>query len=298
LKNIASQPAKRETETTERLPAVDVRSAQSGGQAGAAGRGGAAAHAGSGAGRRAGTPGPSKASAKQKADASASASGRLRVSAPPRPAVPNTPDAPAAEAGSSEQENRAAAPDETDGLGGGGPAAVERFVPVVPAEVERTEAEASAEIVYPEAPLRIEVSREQIDALTLPLADPARPIIGIWRQVGGDNAADFAEGNYTRAVLVFRTDGVVEVVRWFGPKGEIRLDSRFRYAVAADERLHILPVRKGPGGPRQPYTLPLGAGQSVRVEPPAAKLPVALTFERREERLVIGGKVYQRVSGD
>lgn len=170
------------------------------------------------------------------------------------------------------------------------------LVPVIPARVERTASQAPDEIVYPEAPPSVAVSREQIDALKLPLTDPKRPIIGVWTHVGGGNSADFAEGNYTRAVLIFRTDGVLEIVRWFGPQHEIRLDSKFNYTVTANQSIRVELPREGSTGTRQAYSIPLGDGKSVRVEPATATFPTDLTYKCEDGRLTIDTKTYRRAS--
>lgn len=169
------------------------------------------------------------------------------------------------------------------------------LVPVIPARVEKTTSTAPGKIVYPEAPPPIEVSREQVDALRLPSTDPMRPIIGIWEQVDGDNSADFAEGNYTRTVLVFRTDGVLEVVRWFGSESEIRLDSKLNYTATVDSRVRLESPRGNSGASRQSYTVPLSDGMSVRVDPIQAQFPALLTFEQNSGELVIDGKTYRHV---
>ncbi len=177
------------------------------------------------------------------------------------------------------------------GLAPSGPA----LAPVIPALVEKTASMAPEEIVYPEAPPPIAVTREQIDALRLPPTDLKRPIVGIWEQVGGDNSADFAEGNYTRTVLVIRTDGVLEVVRWFGAAREIRLDSKLNYSVTTGDHIRLELPRGSSGASRRAYSIPLSDGMSVRVDPIQAEFPTPLRFKQDHGELVIGGKTYRRV---
>jgi len=168
------------------------------------------------------------------------------------------------------------------------------LVPVIPARVEKIAPTASEAIVYPEAPTPIEVTTEQVDALRLPATDPKRPIIGIWEQAGGDHSADFAEGNYARTVLVFRTDGVLEVVRWFGAAREIRPDSMLTYTVPTEDRMRLeLPHGSRGANPRA-YSIPLGGETSVRIEPRIMSFPATLTYTQQDARLVLNGKTYHR----
>ena len=182
-----------------------------------------------------------------------------------------------------------------DGRGGRAQSAPGPLFPVIPARVEKMASTPSGEIVYPEAPPPIAVSREQVDALRLPSTDPKRPIIGIWEQVGGDNSADFAEGNYTRTVLVCRTDGVLEVVRWFGAAREIRLDSKLNYTVTTGDRIRLELPRGSSGANRRAYSIPLGDGMSVHVDPIQAEFPGSLTFTQNDGKIVIDGKTYRHV---
>ena len=131
--------------------------------------------------------------------------------------------------------------------------------------------------------------------MRLPATDPKRPIVGIWEQVRGDNSADFAEGNYTRTVLVFRTDGVLEIVRWFGSENEIRVDSKLNYTATARDRIRLELPRGSSGGSRRGYSIPLGDGMSVFVQPIKTQFPAALGFRQNDGELVIDGKTYRHV---
>ncbi len=160
-----------------------------------------------------------------------------------------------------------------------------------PREVEISETGAP-QIAYPEAPVAPAVSSAQIDALQLPANDPRRPVVGIWEQISGGNSADFAEGNYSRTVLLFRTDGILEIVRWYGDKYEIRIDSKLSYTMISGGKIRL--NSKGKTGSKKAYSIPLGNGKSTTVRPATARFPAELKFSANADQLVLAEKVYQK----
>ncbi len=169
-----------------------------------------------------------------------------------------------------------------------------RPTPIIPAEVE--ESSDRPQIAYPQAPEPVAVSREQIDALSLPSTDPKRAVVGVWQQVAGQPTADFAEGGYGATVLVFRTNGVLEVVRWWGRDGEIRTDSQYAYTVGSDNTLTIsADDAEEPAVGGRVLRVPLADGGEARIEPPSLQLPARLSYRRAKDRLRIGGKTYVAV---
>ena len=95
--------------------------------------------------------------------------------------------------------------------------------------------------------------------------------------------------------IVLCTDGVLEVVRWFGSESEIRLDSKLNYTAILDSRVRLESPRGNSGASRRSYTIPLSDGMSVRVDPIQAQFPALLTFEQNSGELVIDGKTYRHV---
>jgi hypothetical protein len=160
-----------------------------------------------------------------------------------------------------------------------------------PREVEISETGAP-QIAYPEAPVAPTVSSAQIDALQLPANDPRRPVVGIWEQISGGNSADFAEGKYSRTVLLFRTDGILEIVRWYGQQHEVRVDSKLSYTMISGGRIRL--NSKGGTGSTKPYSIPLGNGRSSTVQPAKVQFPVELKFSQNGDQLVLADKVYQK----
>ena len=151
-------------------------------------------------------------------------------------------------------------------------------------------------IVYPVAPAVSGVSADMINALKLADTDPRRKFIGIWEQSGGLSDADFAHGGYRQTVLVFRTDGVLDVIRFFGEQSETRIDSRLMYAVGADNSLTISQDPKLSGVSRtSDLKLPGidGKGGIVAVAP-KLKLPAILNPSISAEEMTLDGKVYRK----
>jgi len=151
-------------------------------------------------------------------------------------------------------------------------------------------------IVYPVAPEVSGVSADMINALKLADTDPRRKFIGIWQQSGGAADADFGHGGYRQTVLVFRTDGVLDVIRFYGENSETRVDTRLMYAVAVDNSLTISQDPKLSGVSRtSDLKLPGVDGKSgVIAAAPKLKLPAKLSPSINAEEMTLDGKLYRK----
>jgi hypothetical protein len=151
-------------------------------------------------------------------------------------------------------------------------------------------------IVYPVAPEVSGVSSDMINALKLADTDPRRKFIGIWEQSGGTADADFGHGGYRQTVLVFRTDGVLDVIRFYGENSETRVDSRLMYAVAVDNALTISQDPKLSGVSRaSDLRLPgIDGKNGIIAAAPKLKLPAKLSPSINAEEMTLDGKVYRR----
>jgi len=151
-------------------------------------------------------------------------------------------------------------------------------------------------IVYPSAPAVSGVTAEMIDAVKIPESDPRRRLIGIWEQVSGSSDADFGHGGYRQTVLVFRVDGNLDVIRYYGELNQVRLDTRLLYTAKPDGTVLFEQDPKSPSDDRtRDLRIPTGKGQaSVKAAAPSAKLPMSTPVATEEGRLSIGGKTYRR----
>jgi hypothetical protein len=150
-------------------------------------------------------------------------------------------------------------------------------------------------LVYPSAPPAAAVSAAMIDALQLADSDPKRKVVGVWEQADGPADADFANGGYRQTVLTFRTDGVLDVTRYYGERNQVRIDSRFNYMVKADGTLEISSSTKHAAPERPgPLRIPAGKnGQALVVEAPSTPLPATLRWTRDDQGLIVGAKTYR-----
>ena len=132
--------------------------------------------------------------------------------------------------------------------------------------------------------------------LAMPTSRPAggqAAPVGRWRQVLGANAADFLPGGYAGSVLVFRGDGVLEVTRSFGSKGELSQTWRISYAWGEGRRSLVLgadPKKRPSPASLKPLTI---EEMGIRTQPPTTAFPVTVPCSRTKDgRLVIASKTY------
>jgi hypothetical protein len=133
-----------------------------------------------------------------------------------------------------------------------------------------------------------------VDAIKLPKGDPRREIIGIWEQVGGSNEPDFAHGGFSKSTLIFRNDGVLDVARFYGQRGEVRVNRQLTFRIE-DSKLVLAAMQ---GADATATDLPLAAapdGVTIIARKPKASLPTRLDYSAMPESLTIEGRTYKRV---
>lgn len=150
----------------------------------------------------------------------------------------------------------------------------------------------SIEIVYPSEPAEVELDLTLIDAMRLPEADVRRTLVGMWTQSGGSATPDFGPGGYSQSTLVFRTDGVLEIVRFYGNHSEVRIDSVLDYQITSDGQLALGNKPEFVRG----ATMPIIAGSWGPTGPP--RFPMTLRYSMDLQTLVLDGKRYRPRSSD
>lgn len=152
----------------------------------------------------------------------------------------------------------------------------------------------SVGLVYPVAPPQAGVTAEMIDSLRLPDNDPRKPVVGVWEQSAGANGPDFAHGGYTQTVLVIRSDGTINISRYYGPASEVRLETTLAYTIPSAGRVELRQVdgSKAPAESKE-LRLPL-SGKEYIASPPTVKMPVTFEYRAEEGTLSLGGKTYRR----
>jgi hypothetical protein len=140
----------------------------------------------------------------------------------------------------------------------------------------------------------IDVDPTLVDAITLPNGDPRREIIGIWEQVGGGNDPDFAHGDYSKSILTFRNDGVLDVARFYGPRGEVRVNRQLAFHIE-DSKLVLATTQ---GADAIATDLPLAAGPNgttIVARKPKSALPTKFGYSAKPESITVEGRTYKRV---
>lgn len=133
-----------------------------------------------------------------------------------------------------------------------------------------------------------------VDAIKLPNGDPRREIIGIWEQVGGSNDPDFAHGDYSKSILTFRNDGVLDVARFYGPRGEVRVNRQLTFRIE-DSKLVLAATQ---GADAIATDLPLAAGPNgatIVARKPKSTVPTRLGYSAKPESIAIEGRTYKRI---
>lgn len=142
----------------------------------------------------------------------------------------------------------------------------------------------------------IQVDLSQIDVLKLPEGDPRRAMLGIWEQVQGDNSPDFAYGDFSRNVITFRADGLIDVARFYGKTSTTRIDRQLKYTV--EGRNLILSLRSTDSDTAKPVSLPLVAdGVRITARAPSLSLPARVEWSVSGEMMTIGNRHFKRLSG-
>ncbi len=113
-------------------------------------------------------------------------------------------------------------------------------------------------------------------------------VIGVWMQVGVENAADFAPGGYTQRVLVFRPDeGILQITQVFACGVLPMRAGKLSMNRPTDG---VLRVERLPSGDDPFSDLPECAS-------PAVQRAVSLSFQRDGDTLRLGDKTYRRLDG-
>lgn len=155
------------------------------------------------------------------------------------------------------------------------------------------------EPIIPVEPLDLQKEREALDALVLPDGDPRAALIGCWRQVGGATGADFGNGGYTQSFVLFRTDGLLDLVRFYGTDRTIRLVKRYDYVVASEGVISLgLSKEYRPQFPPRVQRLPGRDGEIMVIAPPAITLPCKLKYTASNDTIELHRKKYERVKLD
>jgi hypothetical protein len=148
------------------------------------------------------------------------------------------------------------------------------------------------EIVYPAEPAAVDLDINLIDAMRLPATDSRRTLVGVWTQSAGPATADFASGGYSQSTLVFRTDGILEIVRFYGSASEIRLDAVLDYNITATGQVVIGSKREFTQGASMSF-VPGSWGPAGRPQ-----FPMTLKYSVEGETLLLNDKRYRpRTSG-
>jgi hypothetical protein len=152
----------------------------------------------------------------------------------------------------------------------------------------------SVGLVYPAAPPQAGVTAEMIDSLRLPDNDPRKPVVGVWEQSAGANGPDFAHGGYTQTVLIIRSDGTINISRYYGPSSEVRLETTLAYTITNAGRVELRQIdgSKAPAQSKE-LRLPL-SGKEYIASAPVVKMPVTFEYRAEEGTLSLGGKTYRR----
>jgi len=226
----------------------------------------------------------------------------LEISSTPRPAAQARDDARATDAGSTVTATESAADaDDADEVGtsdvvevtGGDATASARdtWSDLLQVSDELVDA------LLPAPPPEIEASLAVLDSLTLPDGDRRRDFIGVWVQTGGANTPDFFVGGQRATLLVFRTDGLCDVIRTFDDASTVRVARRFDYLVEADGTVVLgSDPKRRPTLDRRERNVPLPGGGTATVRPPAQPLPVRLESKVEGVELTLDGRRYRRVN--
>lgn len=148
-------------------------------------------------------------------------------------------------------------------------------------------------IVLPTAPSTPDLTLEMVDALKLPESDLRRRVVGMWEQVDGPRTADIAHGGYARNILIFRTDGRVDIIRFFGGRGEVRLNARLAYAVQEQGITFSVSTKsKAPVG--RSLSLTDEGGHALVAQAPVTTLPATVQYSSGPDQLILGGRTFRR----
>jgi len=140
----------------------------------------------------------------------------------------------------------------------------------------------------------IDIDLTLVDAIKLPDGDPRREIIGIWEQVAGSNDPDFAHGDYSKSVLTFRNDGVLDIARFYGAHGEVRVNRQLAFRIE-NSRLVVAATQ---GADAIATDLPLAAGANgttIVARKPKSALPTMLGYSAKADSIAIEGRTYKRI---
>jgi len=148
-------------------------------------------------------------------------------------------------------------------------------------------------IVLPTAPNTPDVSPDMVDALKLPEADLRRRVVGMWEQIDGPRTSDIAHGGYKRNVLVFRTDGRVDIIRFFGDGGEVRLNARLAYAVE-EHGITFSVSTKAKAPATRTLNLTDESGRPLVAQAPATALPATVPYATAQDQLTLAGRIFRR----
>jgi hypothetical protein len=96
----------------------------------------------------------------------------------------------------------------------------------------------------PEPPKTLSAPQGVIAPPTQPAATQPAGILGRWRQASQGSASDFLPGGYISSVIIFRSDGVLEVHRAFGQNSDVALTWRVGYEL--DEKELVLSLGTDP----------------------------------------------------
>lgn len=149
------------------------------------------------------------------------------------------------------------------------------------------------EIVLPTAPKELNVDLSKLNGAALPDADERRNVIGAWVQTAGGNGPDLGFGDFTEAFVVFRTDGVAEFIRFFGPNRAVRFNRQLKYTVDQGKIKFELGSEKSQAF--KAVTVPSSDGKStLKARPPSTSLPSTLEYDATSTAMRIGSRKFQR----
>lgn len=150
-----------------------------------------------------------------------------------------------------------------------------------------------SDIVLPNAPKELNLDMSKLNGAQLPDADERRKVVGTWVQVGGDNGPDFGFGDFAEAFVVFRTDGVVEFIRFFGPDRTVRFNRQLKYTVDQGN----IKFEENTTKPQsfRAVSVPAADGKStIKARPPVASLPSTLEYQSTAITIRIGNRTFHR----
>jgi len=140
----------------------------------------------------------------------------------------------------------------------------------------------------------IDIDPTLVDAIKLPDGDPRRQVIGVWEQVSGSSDPDFAHGDYSKSILTFRNDGVLDVARFYGPRDEVRVNRQLVFRIENSNL--VIATTQGADATSTDLALAAGPnGTTIPARKPKAALPTRIGYTAKPDSIVIDGRTYKRI---